>query len=121
VFLHEHHLPLKIYISEDATGCAPRVQYHPGTNQLVGLSLPLNENGLPIVGSFPATTAKTISNHFKSNDVSKNAYCIVAQSIAVNSPSFVVAVYGTNNSFRAKDIHHRWHWLHNQFEEEGIE
>jgi len=64
-FLEQRNLPLKVHLSEDVTVVAQRVQYHPGSNQIVGFSLPLDENGLPVVGSFPATSANTISSYFK--------------------------------------------------------
>ncbi|KAE8749140.1 hypothetical protein FOCC_FOCC004046 [Frankliniella occidentalis] len=120
-FLEQRNIPLKVHLSEDATVVAQRVQYHPASNQILGFSLPLDDNGLPVVGSFPATSANTISNYFKDNTISKNAYCVVAQPFVATAPSFIVAVYGTNNKFQAKDVHHRWIWICKEFEEEGIE
>lgn len=40
-FLQDRHLPLAVWLSEDATRITGRVQYDSGTNQLVGFVLPL--------------------------------------------------------------------------------
>lgn len=64
-FLVERNLPLKVHLSEDATVLSPRVQYDPKTNQLVGLVLPFDKDGLPVPASFPATSAHIIAQHFK--------------------------------------------------------
>ncbi|KAK3922650.1 Histidine--tRNA ligase [Frankliniella fusca] len=120
-FLQQGNLPLKGHLSEDATVVAQRVQYHPGSNQIVGFTLTLDANGLPITGSFQATSANTISQYFEDNSASKNAYCVVAQPYVDNAPCFVVVVYGTDNKFKAKDVHRRWLWMCKEFDEEGID
>lgn len=38
---------MSVWISEDGTRITGRLQYDPGSNQIVGLLLPLDENGLP--------------------------------------------------------------------------
>lgn len=63
-FLEKRNFPFKVFLSEDGTVVAQRVQYHSATNQIVGFPLPIDNNGLPTVGAFPATSATTISSYF---------------------------------------------------------
>ncbi|KAJ6642670.1 hypothetical protein Bhyg_07623 [Pseudolycoriella hygida] len=53
-YLRDRDLPLRVSLSEDATRIQATVYYDPKTNQLVGFSLPLDENGLPITYSYMA-------------------------------------------------------------------
>ncbi|KAK3911226.1 GPN-loop GTPase 1 [Frankliniella fusca] len=120
-FLQERNLPLKVIMSEDGTVVAQRIQYHSSQNQIVGFTLPLDENGVPIIGAFPATSAKQISDYFSENCNSSNAYCIVAQPLHPAAPSFVVAMFGTNNKFVSEQVHKRWQWMVKEARKEGIE
>lgn len=47
-FLEEHETKKIVWISEDATAINPKIKYDPKTNQIVGILLPTNENGLPV-------------------------------------------------------------------------
>lgn len=38
----------RVWLSEDATAIVSKISYDPKTNQLIGLVLPLNNNGCPI-------------------------------------------------------------------------
>ncbi|KAE8742486.1 hypothetical protein FOCC_FOCC011981 [Frankliniella occidentalis] len=120
-FLLERNLPHKVMISEDATVVAQRIQYHSKQNQIVGFTLPLNDDGVPVSGSLPATSAKRIAYYFSGNSNSTNAYCIVAQPLDPSAPSFVVAMFGTNNKFAAEQVHKRWQWMREEARKEGIE
>lgn len=87
-YLKERNLPLAVYLSEDATRVEGRIQYHPASNQAVGFTLPLDDNGVPEAGAFPATSAKTIAAYFENHSTSNYAYCIMAQPLSDNHPSF---------------------------------
>ncbi|KAK3922722.1 Ribosome biogenesis protein BOP1-like protein [Frankliniella fusca] len=110
-FLELHQLPNKVILSEDATKIAGRIQYHSGSNQVVGFTLPLDSNGLPIIGSYPATSAERMAQYFSGNDTSNYAYVIVAQPLSPKAPSFVLSMYGTNNKFTAHQTEKRWTWM----------
>lgn len=75
-YLKDRDLPLRVSLSEDATRIQATVCYDPNTNQLVRLSLPLDENGLPIPFSYMARNTREIWRHFQNtdNNISLNAY-----------------------------------------------
>lgn len=47
-FLDDHNTKKEVWLSEDATAIVPKIKYDATTNQIVGILLPTNENGLPI-------------------------------------------------------------------------
>lgn len=51
-FLLKRKLPLKVWLSEDATGITGRVEYSPSDNINIGFVLPFENNGLPKTGYF---------------------------------------------------------------------
>ncbi|KAK3907516.1 Maturase K [Frankliniella fusca] len=119
-FLIKRNLPLEVFISEDATKITGRIMYHPGTNQLVGFVLPRDENGLPIVGSFPATSARVMCKYFKEEITSNFAYVLMAQPLGTKAAPFCLCLFGTNNSFKATDVLNMWNWLLAATAKEGI-
>ncbi|KAK3908792.1 Cell adhesion molecule 2 [Frankliniella fusca] len=90
-FLIKRNLPLEVFISEDATKITGRITYHPGTNQLVGFVLPRDENGLTIVGSFPATSARVMCKYFKEEITSNFAYVLMAQPLGTQAAPFCLS------------------------------
>lgn len=68
-YLEDRLLPMTVWVSEDGTRITGRLQYDPGTNQIVGLLLPIDKNGMPVVKSFLATGAKTMNDHLSHNKV----------------------------------------------------
>lgn len=97
LFLQERHYPLRVHISEDATRVNGRIQYHSATNQVVGFTLPLDSDGIPIVGSYLTSSAEKMCNYFDECDTSNYVYCIIAQPLCDNASVFCLAMFGTNN------------------------
>ncbi|KAE8739183.1 hypothetical protein FOCC_FOCC015324 [Frankliniella occidentalis] len=120
-FLNRRNLPLKIWLSEDGTHVTGRIQYCSKTNQIVGFVLPLDNNGLPIIDSFPATSAEAIKSYFDSNETSHVVYCIIDKPLVHESPSFCLAMFGTDNRFTSNDVVKRWAWMKREANKYGIE
>lgn len=59
-YLKQRNLPLVVFISEDGTRTIGKVNYDSTSNKLVGFSLPLNENGMPITNSFTSRKSSHI-------------------------------------------------------------
>lgn len=56
-YLEEHQLEKCVWLCEDATGINAKVEYHPSTNQLVGLALPLDpKTGMPVPFTYLANS-----------------------------------------------------------------
>ena len=113
--------PLKVFLSEDGTRVVGKVMYHPATNQVVGFVPKLDENGLPIQGSFPATSAAVMAGYFQTNVLSNYAYVIMAQPLYPKAPPFCLCIFGTDNVFTADQVELRWKWTRAALKEKGIE
>lgn len=98
---------MSVFLSEDASGIVRRVTYDSKTKQLVGLVLPLKENGMPKTMNFTPTTAQEIENFMKLAQ-STLVYIVVAQPLTPNVPSFILQIFGTNNKFTKHDVLARW-------------
>lgn len=118
-FLVTINLPLAVWISEDATRITGRVQYDVRSNQLVGFVLPLN-NGIPITGTYTASSAAKIQDSFQSGIVASLAYVFIAQPIIANAPSFCLCLFGTDNKFYGTDVLKRWKYMIECLRAEGI-
>ena len=83
-YLTQHRISHKVVsISEDATRIITRIDYDSESDRLVGFVLPCNDQGLPLVDSFLATTFESIQNMFETNQWSKYAYIYVYGSVFV--------------------------------------
>lgn len=98
----------KVWLSEDGSGIVSDVTYDATTNQLVGLVLPYDKNGIPISFSYTPNAMSEIKNQMDNNARSTLVYVILAQPIKDNALPFILQVYGTNNKFKSNDVMQRW-------------
>lgn len=96
------------------TGIVPKVNYDVVTDQVVGLVLPFDEKtGCPKMFSYKATTVDEIKSHMKKKKASI-AYVVMAQPLDERFPPFVLQLYGTDNTFKAKNVLDRWNFMENE-------
>lgn len=120
-YLEERGLPLIVSLSEDGSKLTGTVQYDVRTNQLMGFSLPLDENGMPKKNYFGAKSANEIIKHFtKKHVVGNNMNVVMAQPIA-DIPAFCLLLYSTAGSYTASDVSHRWKYIVRKLRDENIE
>lgn len=119
-YLMSRDLPLVVCISEDGTRMIGKVCFDPRTNKLVGFSLPLNENGMPITNTFIARSASEIESHFLNGSVSTVAYVIMAQPPVQNIPPFALTLFSIDNKFTSLDVLRRWSYIRAELGKKGI-
>lgn len=108
-YLESLKIPKKVFLSEDASGIVPKVSYDKPTDQLIGLVLPTDEKtGLPKPYTFCPKSADEINHLIESNPLSTLVYMVLAQPICSNAPPFILLVYGTDNTFKTRDVMARW-------------
>lgn len=106
----------RVWISEDATVITTKVSYDPFTNQLIGLTLPIDkENGSPVIMSYEAKDEKHIREHLKHRQ-SKFVYLVMAQSLNAEIPPFTIQLFGTNSEFKSIDVIKRWGFMKMELE-----
>lgn len=110
-YLENLNAPRKVWLSEDGTGIVSKIEYDPGSNQLIGLVLPLNgSTGMPIPFTFMARSADEINCHVN-KDKSSLVYFVMAQPLKQGTPPFLLLMFGTNNKFNAISVLQRWKFL----------
>jgi hypothetical protein len=119
-FLDARKLSRYIWLSEDATRIVPKIEFDSTNNELVGLELPLNEDGMPIVSFFKARTAQQMKNFVDSFQTTSYLYVMMAQSMDANSPSFCLSVFGTSNKFTSEIVLKRWRKVKDDLNNNGI-
>lgn len=120
-FLVKNDLPLKVWISEDGTRIVQKFLYDVASNQIIGPVLPLSDNGVPIVNSFPATSAAIIAHHFEKGIPASIAYAIMVQPIRDGAPSFCLTLFGSDNKFNSQHVFRRWIYIVQELAKLGIE
>lgn len=119
-YLQKMKVELRIWLCENATGINAKIEYHPSTNQLVGIVLPLDHNtGMPVPFSYLATSAEDIEIHSKKR-LSTSVYVVLAQPMKPNVPPFILLVYGTDNTFTSMNVMHRLEYISQQLKKYDI-
>ena len=109
-----------VSIDDDATRVISRVEYDSKTDRCVGFVLPSNEEGLPIVNAYLATSFERIEEMFKGCIVAKYAYVYIAKPLDNHSPPFCLGCMGTDNKFNAQNVLLRWNHIISECKKRGI-
>lgn len=105
-----------VWLSEDATSIVAKVEFDPTTNQMVGLVLPMDHNtGMPTAFTFLARNADEIQTNMQKKQ-SSLVYMVLAQPLKKGVPPFILQVYGTDNTFKTKNVLLRWKHTINELE-----
>lgn len=103
-YLRRMKVELRVWLCEDATGINAKIEYHPSTNQLVGIVLPLDpSSGMPVQFSFLAKSAEDIEKYSKER-LSTLVYVVLAQPMKPNVPPFIIHIFGTDNKFTSMNV-----------------
>lgn len=105
-YLDKLKLKRSVWLCEDASGVVAKIEYDPSTNQLVGLVLPLNDDGIPVSFTFMANSAAEIERYAKKSK-STHVYIVLALPLMPNVPPFILQVFGTDNTFTSRDVSRR--------------
>lgn len=122
-YLEKINAPRTIWLSEDATVITQKVVYDVRTNQLIGIVLPFDGNGMPISYSYRAQSIDDIERFMKMPQ-STVANTIMAQPIKLKSAPFVLQLFGNDNKFSTNDVLKRWEFTETELKKcvlQGVE
>lgn len=108
------------WISEDQTKVVERVRYNSKYNTLEGLTSPLDQNGMPVIGFNIAETATDIKRLLLNYAISSMMNVVMVQPLVDGSSAFCLMAYGTDNRFTATDCLKRWNYIRKTLSEKGI-
>lgn len=95
---------MDVGVFEDATRIKKYVDFDLKNNCLMGLSAPIDQNGLPKINAFPARSDLEIYDAIVNNEMVGYVQAVIVQTNTSNAPPFFLGFYGTNNKFNASDI-----------------
>ena len=117
--LQEWKAPHFIHLHLDDTRIKHKIEYDPSTDRYVGFVLPLKDS-LPVCDAFILDTFEEITDVYKTCAVAKYAHVIVAKALTVDTPSFILAVLGTDGRYNHAAISQRWKYMKEQLFQRGI-
>lgn len=112
---------LRVHCSEDDTKITERLRYNLHSDEILGLQLPLDNDGKPLRGSFKFTSLQAAQEYLSDNPMSTYAKLMTIRSLTPNSKVHVLVIYGTRGSDKAIDVHARWRFVQKEFKSIGIE
>lgn len=118
-----------VHLSEDATAINGRVKLVrvEESYEVSGFALPLDNNGMPILHSYPARKASEIESFFYDIETKKEkhpanfANVVMAQPVQKEIPAFNVLVYCSDGKYNAKHVLNRWKYIINELKKHGIQ
>lgn len=97
-----------VWLSEDASGIVPKIEFDSKSNQMIGLVLPTDPNtGMPTAFTYLARNVDEIQANMQ-RKMSTLVYIVLAQPLKKNVPPFLLQIFGTDNSFTSHDVLLRW-------------
>lgn len=96
ISLLQQGLPLAVWLSEDDTKVISELKYSSKTNEIIGLDLPIGDDGLPITGAFKFTSVKAALSHVKNNPMSSYLKVVACRVLQKDAYKFIVLAYGTS-------------------------
>ncbi|CAM4847817.1 unnamed protein product [Rotaria magnacalcarata] len=111
------------FCAEDCTSTVSKIVYDTQTDTLIGFSLPLDQNGLPIAKSYSTNSFTCLENWYLNDPIAKSLGAHLIQPLSSsleNISPYLLAVYGTNNKFKSPDVIARWGYIYRQCKAKGV-
>lgn len=112
--------PLFVVCAEDDTKISERLRYDWKNDSVIGLQMPLSEDGVPTHGSFHFTSLRAVQGYIDDNPMATYAKLMTVRSVSADSTIYHLVIYGTKGSDKASEILSRWDFVYRSFAEIGI-
>jgi len=119
-FLAKWELQRNVWLSEDGTKVVNKIQLDEATDQIVGLVLPMDSNGMPIPFSFTAENVAKMQSSLLNNPKADFVYTVMARALNIHPPSFCLSLFGTDNRFTTSQVLKRWTHTENMLDSEAV-
>ena len=115
--LEEWKSPPYVNIHIDDTRVKALIEYDSVNDKFIGFCF---KDAIPDLEMFRFQTFDEIKDAFKNNTKAKYAHCIVAKSVEVICPSFILCVIGTDSKYDNSVVSFRWNYITNHLKEIGV-
>lgn len=113
-YLLQHDAGNDIWLCEDGSGLIPKILYDPSLDQLIGMTLPIDEHtGCPKRFEFTTRDEEEIKKFCRMNK-STLVYIILAIPLKEGVPPFLLQIFGTDNRFTGQNVVKRWNFTINE-------
>lgn len=111
---------LFVVLSVDDTKISERLRYDPQSNNVMGLQLPLNKDGVPIRGAFQFTTLADVQQFLSTSSMASYAKLMTITSLGPNSTTYHLVIYGTKGSDTSPDVNASCEFVQREFAKIGV-
>lgn len=112
-YLLKHDAGKDIWICEDGSSIIRKIIYDPTLDQLIGITLPIDDTGCPKRYESTARDEEEIRQFCKMTK-SSHIYLILAIPLKEGVAPFILQMYGTDNRFTARNVIKRWNYTTNE-------
>lgn len=106
-----NHEPMFVWVAEDDTKITSRLRYNVHDDTIMGLELPMDQNGVPTQSFLKFTSIKAVVDYMEKYPVSSYAKLLTCRSLDVLSTPFQLIIYGTRGSDKAEGVILRWEYV----------
>lgn len=110
----------EVWISVDETKLQPRLRYNEKDDCIMGLELPLDENGVPKACFFKFTKISAVKKYLEDYPKASYAKLVSCRSLDPNSSPLIVVIYGTSGTDQSAGIGLRWEYVFESFAKVGL-
>ncbi|KAK4045387.1 hypothetical protein OUZ56_032994 [Daphnia magna] len=119
-FLIQNNLPFIVSLSEDCSAIVAKREYDTASNSVMGVSLPMEANGLRNQKLAVVTDVKSIVDVFERFPRATLMLVVMAQPLVDGIPPIRILYFCTDNKFTAEDVTARMHTIITALAAEGI-
>lgn len=112
--------PLFVWIAEDDSKVTSELKYNGNDDTVIGLELPMGNDGLPVQSFFKFTTISAVQRYIEKYPMSSYVKLITCKSLKVGSHTFPLIIYGTHGSDTAEHVILRWKRIYEILTNAGI-
>lgn len=97
-----------IWICEDGSGLIPKILYDPTSDQLIGMTLVIDDQtGYPKRFEFTTRDEEEIKKYCRMTK-STHIYVVIAIPLKEGVAPFLLQIFGTDNRFTTQNVVKRW-------------
>lgn len=118
-YIEKFNYSKSIGIFEDGAAITQNVSYDPLTNELIGLTAPFSESGIPCRRFHHAEFSFAIVNAIREYSKCNTVQVIITRPNTSNAVPFILGYYFSDNKFTFQDICNRYLYIKKEFDARG--
>lgn len=110
----------EVWIAEDDTKLLERLKYNESDDTIIGLELPLDENGVPKTSFFKFSKISAVKKYLEEYPKTSYAKLLSCRSLDPNSSPLILVVYGTQGTDQSAGVGLRWRYVFESLKKVGL-